>query len=598
MEKKNRLINIFYSIICAFLFPLFISDTTHTFSNSIISIVLVVLIFLLLQKTYKINYDRKTRILSHILGFIFSMITALGYGYERYHYSPIGKIIIPIIVFSHIYASLIILMWDKLGEFEEVLSASIGSSKIYKVATWILERPLIIVLILLVMWLPCYLADFPGGYRYDAAAEFRQIENGYYEADFPLLHAVIVTRFYPFIYDIFGSYNYAVAIYVVVQMILVALLYTHVFRNFFKKGINRVLLLLVLIYTGVFPVIQILVVQSGRDVMFASLLTLLAFKIYEIAYDRDSFYEKWSRPFFFGLLVVLTVFSRNNNAGAVFLIILIAFSLAIWLLNFKKHLRGVTVLISTIIVSYIVLGHVLTALCQPLWPPQVRTTKSIMAQQLGRAYIIEAGGWSQAEVDEFESFFDMEEWATWGGYKEDTCDPTKVALLVDENNSKEFDAYWLKMFKKNPHIFLDAYLMCSMDMWFPASIVSADNSLEDGEKGYFRISPSTEEWPIEHITVVPVLERYYEAIGSKVSFEKIPIISMLFSIGFWFCVLMFSVFYTINKGRKKVLLPMMVMLIYMLLASFVPVIILRYFAAIFMFSPILIVLVLQQKSLE
>ena len=592
------MLNLIYSLICVFLFPLFISDTTHTFSNSVMSIVLAVLIFVVLQKSSKNTYDKRTVVLSHILGLIFSTITALGYGYERYSYSPIGKIVVPVIIFSHVYAALIVLIWDRLVEWEDALAGPAKNKKLTSIATWIFERPAIIMLILLVLWLPCYLADFPGGYRYDAAAEFRQVENGYYEADFPLLHSVIVTRFYPFIYKIFGSYNYAVGIYVIVQLILIALLYTTVYRNFYKKGVNRILLMCVLLYTGIFPVIQILVVQSGRDVMFASFLTFLAFKLYDIACDKNAFYDNWKNPLLFGILIVLTVYSRNNNAASVFLIIVIAFSLAIWLLNFKKHLKGVTILVTTIIIGYVGLGYVLTSCCQPLWPAQVRTSKSIMAQQLGRAYTIEASSWSEKEIEEFESYFDMEAWATWGGYAEDNCDPTKFALLVDESNAKEFNQYWGKMFRKNPHIFMDAYLMCSMDMWFPASIVYADNKLVDGKKGYFNISPEMEEWPIEHITLVPFLEKYYETIGMKVSFEKIPVVSMLFSIGFWFCMLLMGVFYTINRGRKKVLIPIMVMLLYMILASFVPIIILRYFAAIFMFSPILIVLILQQKSLE
>ncbi len=58
----------------------------------------------------------------------------------------------------------------------------------------------------------------------------------------------------------------------------------------------------------------------------------------------------------------------------------------------------------------------------------------------------------------------------------------------------------------------------------------------------------------------PKVREYYKNIGLYISFEKIPIISMFFSIGFQFCIVLNCVFYIGYRRCKYLYLPVAIVL--------------------------------------
>ena len=63
---------------------------------------------------------------------------------------------------------------------------------------------------------------------------------------------------------------------------------------------------------------------------------------------------------------------------------------------------------------------------------------------------------------------------------------------------------------------------------------------------------------------------------------------MLFSIGFQLWLLLFCLFYALARKRRSLLLPIAALLIYVLCSAFTPLVLLRYYGALFLAMPIIV----------
>ncbi len=587
--------NIVWAFISVQLFPRFISDNTVKFTNSIFSVLLFVIIIALLNTESKQKEDRRLSFFTHFLGFLLSSMVAFGYSLDVYGSIKISKLFFSIIVYSHIIAKSLSFLWRYLFVIEEKLSKTARGTfqKLDNGVEWVIRRPVVILILLLICWLPAFIADFPGGFRYDATKELNQSTNGYI-GDFPLLHSAIVTKMIPAIFNLSGSYNTGIAVYVGIQMIILSGMYTHMICVFARRRVHSCLLLFIFLYCGFFPVIQILVVQEVRDVLFCYLLMYVLFWFYLFETDKKSFFKNKFNPVLLALIFVLMILSRNNNAGIVAFLIIILFSVVVWLFNWKKHFGGVTVFSVSCIALYLLFSILLSTVCQPFTPAKTSSSLSLEAQSLARAYL--ENQLSQEEIEQISKYMYLEDIE----YVPEIADRTKGRIHIPTGEEKDFYLLWLKTGVKHIDVFFDAILANTQNMWFPPSIIDGYKQLyrKEGEpywnweKCYYSITDSLNE-PAEHMHYLPAVLNYYTQIGLNVSFERIPIVSMFFSIGFQFWMLLNCLFYNLFRKNRELILPICILLLYMLISAFAPLVILRYFAAIFFCVPMILVFTLQ-----
>lgn len=586
---KKKIFNIIWALASAMLFQKFICDDTLGYSNSVMPLITCAVIYIMLQKGTQAGDKRKISC-THVLGFIFACMISMGHSLDVNETAFFAWQPICVVLFTHNIAILLGMIWDVLERINVRLSGSRRNRRIYI----IFKHPIFIFCFILLCWMPVFLADFPGGFRYDATVELAQSANGY-NGNIPLLHSLIVTKLIPFVYVITGSWNAGVAVYVVIQMILVAAMYTFILKYFYSKGINKDLLLGLVAACGLFPVIQMLVVQEVRDIMFSLLLVNTTFWIYVMATDKDYFFSRIRRPILLAASIVLTVYARNNNMGIVVPLLIIAVVIIVCIVNIKKYQRGVIVFSVTTVMLYIIVGCMLTFLCKPYnEDPSISQSLSVMSQPIVRAYM-NNDDWTDEEIEELGKYFDLDKML----YNPENADYTKNNLKLSDNFG-EFFGFLCRMGIKYPRDYIDGILATNQNMWFPGSVVDGYN--QSGIEGFYHYNELDKcylymrdlvEYPAEHKSYLPRLLKYYSNIGLNISFEKIPVVSMLFSIGFWFWGVLNLVFYLMYKKNKKLLWPSVIMLLYMFMSSFVPLVLLRYFAAVFLAAPLLIVFTLQ-----
>ncbi len=537
--------------------------------------------------------DRRRAVFTLVLGLIFSTLASWGAALGPDGWGSVdffGKLPL-ILLLTPVWALAVSLVWTLLEKTDRAEGPERGFPA---------RHPWIIPVILLIGWLPAFLADYPGGFRYDATAELAQVTEGLgFRGDYPLLHSAIVVLLLPAMHSLTGSWNTGVTVYVVIQMLLMAAMYTQILRTLIRKGVHRYIVRYALLYCAAFPVIQILVVQELRDVMFAALLTYTAFCLYLLCTDRERILGSRWKPAACALVMSLMLQSRNNNAGLPFLILAIAVNAAVWWKNRKDFFRGATIWAVSGIGSFLLIGGILALACQPLADgPTPASSMSVLSQSLARAYVTDGENWTEEEKETIAEYMDLEGMRYTPGYADDTKNRIRA-------NAFRYAGFCLKMGLKYPSVYLDAVLAQTQKMWYPPSVIdgykqyftSPGDPYWDYDKNYFAIQPENEE-PVEHLSLAPGILEYYTDIGLRISFEKIPVIRMFFSIGaqLWLTLGLFM--YLWYRKKTKLLLPVGAMLLYMIGNAFVPVVLLRYFAGIFLCHPMVAAFLLQPGKAE
>ena len=602
LQKENirTLVYVLYSFVCTLLFPLFVSDNSLAFSNSAFSLLLFFAMFLLLKAEGKREGDSRRAKYTHILGLLFSMMTAFGYSLDTYGNVAAGRLLVPVILYTHIFAVLLSFIWRLLEKSDDELNrpAQGFTGRIEGIINWLAAHPVVLALIIIVAWIPAFLADFPGGFRYDATNEFNQSIYGY-EGDFPLLHSAIITKLLPFFYNLTGSYNTGIAVYTGLQMLMISAMYTHMLCVMAERKVNCWLLLAAFLYMAFFPTIQILVVQVVRDVLFSALLMYSVFLLYLVNADNDRFFSNYRNPVLFSLVLTLTILARNNNAGLVAVLIVAVLGLLLWLKNFKKHRIGASILSASLLVFYLLISLSLKAICQPYSEPSANGSLSLVSQCIARAYIDNQHQLSDEEAELFRNYLEVDIM----DYVAENADSTKGKLL-NPAGTVDFALFFFRTGLKYPGSYFDAILANTQNMWFPPSVIDGYNQryklpgqpYSHWDKCYYLISTWQEE-PAVYQSFLPGLLGVYTKICLYLSFEKIPIISMLFSIGFQFWILLNCLFYNLYRKNRKLILPLCILMLYMVLSAFGPLVLLRYYAAIFFCFPLLLVFTLQPASM-
>ena len=115
---------------------------------------------------------------------------------------------------------------------------------------------------------------------------------------------------------------------------------------------------------------------------------------------------------------------------------------------------------------------------------------------------------------------------------------------------------------------------------------------KDYETSYFSFLDFMEP-PAQFEGKLPAVHRFYAALAHDLSFERIPVVSLLFSIGFHFWLLLYAFFLALYKQAVPFVAGLGLIVLYVLISAFVPIILIRYFAALFFIFPIVFCFCLQ-----
>lgn len=143
-------------------------------------------------------------------------------------------------------------------------------------SAWFIKKPVLyyflVFFVMILCWLPVWLAYFPGLWNYDPW-QVTQVINNSYSTHYPLIHTLLLGACYMF-GNVCGNVNLGVALYDWIQMVVMAAIFSYTVLFIRRKTDSRILCAITVFFYGMFPVNSIMVISSTKDVLFSGLVLL------------------------------------------------------------------------------------------------------------------------------------------------------------------------------------------------------------------------------------------------------------------------------------------------------------------------------------
>lgn len=319
--------------------------------------------------------------------------------------------------------------------------------------------------IVILCWLPYYIAFFPGLSNPDTGMQIawalhRPTEWLKYSAvRGPEIYA---TNHHPYfvtlLFGLFaklglamGDITWGVAIYCFGQMLLTALVLTFVWYYLRRLGLPVGIFRIGLVFTALFPLFPLYAITMLKDSLFS--LSCLAFSLllFELARTRGEALRKigfCALTFLTALLVALT-----KNQGVYF----VAAAGVLCLIFCRFRLRALATLLIPVVLFQCVWVQVLL----PAWnvaPGGKQEVLGLLFQQTARYVKEYPEDVTEAEEEAIRAVLDYDRLPEL--YKPHLADPVKFTYNQDATD-EELSAYyqaWLSMLRHHPDVYIQAFL--------------------------------------------------------------------------------------------------------------------------------------------
>lgn len=373
--------------------------------------------------------------------------------------------------------------------------------------------------LLLVCWLPIFLAFYPGIFSYDVLGQLIQGREMPYWKNNPLLNTLLVSGLYE-IGVRTGNPNLGVALYSVLQMAVLSAAVSHAARTIRAAGCHGALCWAAVILPGILPYHGILAVSTTKDILFSAAILLLSSFLFEVLHQP----ERWKTGRQWIKLIVTTALMcllRNNGWPA-----LIVAMLLMLLLGRRKAIRALCALLAGLIL-FAGADSALQAACKAQdW--RTSETMSVPMQQMARVITLHPEWLNDPDV---QDIFQGEVL-----YNPTLSDPVKHIFRAEgETPISQVIGLWLRMFKAHPTDYADATLYLTRGWWDMADV---SHSLIYGEKEGYMHTNVLPGYDVQRQSVLPRAESFFRWMVTGNGYQSIPVYSLLFAPAVWVWLLL------------------------------------------------------------
>lgn len=570
-------------------------ENSLTFTNSIISVLLWGLCIHTLRRSLETIdlQDRRSLRLSGILSLLFTVAMLFGVRLDRMENVDFKdiRLWVSLPVLTMFFAVLIRKLWDLLDQSLEKRASKPSSGAIM----WPFQMresrtDIISFAVIFLCWLPVFLAVYPGFFVYDAQDEYVQVATRMFSTHHPLVHVLLLGGIICAVHKALGSYNMGIACYILIQMVCVSGCFTFLLSCLRKRKVPKAVYFASVFYFALFPVIVMFSLCSAKDALFSAALLLLLLCLLQMGHEGDGFFaSRW--------WVVLLVVSaagmmlfRNNGMYAFILMI------PVLILTQRKHRikTGVCVILAVAVCLLINMGLKIALHADDSENQEILT---VPIQQLARTYKYTPEVFDEKDR---ETLYEILPEEALRMYNARLSDPVKVRF---ENNTFQKDKskyawLWLKIGLRKPLSYLNAWWMTSYGFWYPDAVVNVyqGNSVftftyEDSSYFGYEV-----EQPGARDSKIPWLDALYRKMSLEIWKEKMPVLSMLFSMGSMFWLYAFFFVYFVYRRKYRLLLSFFMLFFVWLTVIFGPTYLPRYVLIFWYGLPLLAAMVWEPQA--
>lgn len=427
--------------------------------------------------------------------------------------------------------------------------------------------------VILLCWLPVWLAYYPGLWNYDPW-QVDQVITGIYSKHHPLLHTLLLGNCYRFALEQ-GNANLAPILYSAIQGGICAAVFALCCTLICEKTHSTIFFSLTLLFFALFPVHPILAMSTTKDTLFAALI-LLACLLFFFLEGKSPTCQKILLALETGVLA-LVILLRNNARYCFFLLIF----LGLFLLKKRQWRKILAVLTAGTVLGLAAdwgLGRLLQAS-----PVLVAEMCSLPSQMAGR--VQEQGGDLDNETaDFFGTFYSLGKMS----YNPYLADGMKQCLKLESRADLiQYLRGSLRLFLKYPLISIDSFLYTSEGLWNLRD-VSHTRIYGVGNGAGYLVTDIQNWFRIEEDSKLPFLKQFLETQFSENAFLNIPILHFLFAPALYVDLLLWSLCVILKgKKRKGVVIPLFLLFLVFTIALG-PGILPRYVYPLMVCAPLLI----------
>ena len=394
--------------------------------------------------------------------------------------------------------------------------------------------------LMLLCWLPIFLAYYPGIYSYDVSRQIQQIVTGDYNDHNPIAHTLLVGLFYQL-----GAWlnnpNLGIALYIGFQMIVMALVMSYSLSVLYREGCARWVLVITLLLCCLSPFHSLLVTATTKDVLFAGASLYWGMMLVQ-GWRHSELWKKRGWMLRYLLSIIIVSLLRTNG---LLLVAGVLIAGLIVLRHFKEIRKRFLALTLCGLLGYFGVHEGLTA-AYNAEPGPFHEVLNIPIQQIARVH----------EILPRESREEMRYWMPDVAlYQPALTDYVKHTADINPEDLPEFLGLWARLGIKYPTIYLDAFGFLTKGYWQVDDMTHATfrGELLEYHEGYlgtiFRTS-----WGVTFDSKLPALYDWLEQMFSVNKYLNIPLFSALMSTGLW-CWMMLALFlYAMVRKRRDAIL--------------------------------------------
>lgn len=406
------------------------------------------------MKQVKLNSSKNEKRLAAFVSILFSLLFFVGHyanftgkGISGFVLMGVGVIAGCLLLYIGISILMYILKsWD-----------SCGGKKAY--AEWKVFG--IIFIVCLICWLPYFLAFYPGIITWDSEFQLEQVLGlRALNNQQPLIHTLFIRLCYQIGLALTGNPNGGAACYIIIQMLIMACIYSYVITLFYRIGLKRWCLCLCVLYYAVMPFNAMYSITMWKDVIMGGIVLLFSVLLWKIGEDDNISIWNWIVLTFAGILMCLL---RTNGFYAYLICIPL---MIIFVKRYRKQM--IIVCICTLLPTLFVKGPVMNKI--GIEQSDTIEALSIPAQHIARV-IVDGGKLTEKQEYLLAQVVDIDRIKET--YSAHISDPIKV--LVREKNNQEYIAnhkaeylkLWVELGCKYPYEYLKAQIDQTRGFWSP-----------------------------------------------------------------------------------------------------------------------------------
>ncbi len=456
-------------------------------------------------------------------------------------------------------------------------------------------------LIILVSYVPAFLAYYPGICAYDCYIQLDQIIYGSWNEHHPILHTLVIKAFW-MLGETIGDVNVGIAFFGLFQLSCLSGSFAFCIHMIKKMGAGKAWYWVLTGFGALFPYNVFVGLSVTKAGLFAaSFLPVLVLLLYFFYERRDSLRLK-KEDILYILFLIPSVAFRNNARYPIMVLIAVFLIAAIVRMIAKKEVfYSYFRLFLTTLTGFIISMALVTTASQMLNAQQGdrREMLSVPVQQLARTADYHSEEMSSGDMDVINEFILDEAWRL---YDPVISDPVKrhVNTWYALHFPKQTAETYLRLLKEYPSEYIDSFLANNAGYLYIGDRTCLTVYGDAPGHGFVQTDWADDMYAYgaSHESLIPWLYNILEKMNSENILQRIPLIGMFFVPGYvlW-CFIYFAVVCWYRK-RDPLVISIVLAVLFIGTLLLGPTVQMRYIYPVWIFLPFLAAVVFGEKRVK